>query len=304
MNNLKKALGAAALVSVLAMTACGNDGSTSSSVSDTKTSATSENTTESQTTTSAATSKITTTSIITTTVATTTTVAESTTDTTETTANGGGGNVDPVDSRRKDYIEQDDRNIYSRCSIFGVHKNKDTIWGDLSLANADNSLQGIVNKFGLKPIEGEGADYKGSLTAFGFKGKGYYAIADDKTSTKVYLMTDENSEVVGVVFTDFNKSSMPVAGNATDIGYGLNPDTPLSLNTIRDSYENFASIHTRYSYDFITDDGFENGYKYLRYDDAYYSMFFSMNTYGESIDTYAVMDNRFIKENPDLKVKE
>lgn len=117
-------------------------------------------------------------------------------------------------------------------------------------------------------------------------------------------MTDENSEVVGVVFTDFNKSSMPVPGNATDIGYGLNPDTPLSLNTFRDSYENFASIHTRYSYDFITDDGFENGYKYLRYDDAYYSMFFSMKTYGEIIDTYAVMDNRFIKENPDLKVKE
>ena len=302
MNNLKKALGAAALVSVLAMTACGNDGSTSSSVSDTKTSATSESTTESKTTASSAASKSTTTSIVTTTAATTTTIAESTTDATKTTANGGGENSNS--DKRKDYIEQDERNIYSRCSIFGVLRNDNTTWGDLSLANADNSLQGIVNKFGLKPIEGEGADYEGGLTAFGFKGKGYYTIADDKTSTKVYLMTDENGEVVGVVFTDFNKSSMPVAGNATDIGYGLNPDTPLSLNTIRDSYENFASIHTRYSYDFITDDGFENGYKYLRYDDAYYSMFFSMNTYGESIDTYAVMDNRFIKENPDLKLKE
>lgn len=302
MNNLKKALGAAALVSVLAMTACGNDGSTSSSVSDTKTSATSENTTESQTTTSAATSKITTTSIVTTTAATTTTIAESTAAATEAAANNSENEV--VDSSRKGYIEQDDSNFYSRCSIFGVLRNDNTTWGDLSLANADNSLQGIITKFGLKPIEGEGADYEGSMTAFGFNGKGYYTIADDDTSTKVYLMTDENSEVVGVVFTDFNKSSMPVAGNATDIGYGLNPDTPLSLNTIRDSYENFASVHTRYSYNFITDDGYENGYSYERYDDAYYSMFFSMNTYGESIDTYAVMDNRFIKENPDLKVKE
>ena len=305
MNNLKKALGAAALVSVLAMTACGNDGSTSSSVSDTKTSATSESTTESKTTTSSAASKSTTTSIVTTTAATTTTIAESTTVKTEAATNDAQGQDQDVDlSKRKDYIEQDDRNIYSRCSIFGVHKNNDTIWGDLSLANADNSLQGIVNKFGLKPIEGEGADYEGSMTAFGFNGKGYYTIADDKTSTKVYLMTDENGEVVGVVFTDFNKSSIPVAGNATDIGYGLNPEKHLALSSIRSDYEQFASEHTRYSYNFVTEDGYENGYSYERYNDEYYSMFFSMNVYGESVDTYAVMDNRFIKENPDLKVKE
>jgi len=305
MNNLKKALGAAALVSVLAMTACGNDGSTSSSVSDTKTSATSENTTESQTTSSAA-SKSTTTSIVTTTAATTTTIAESTTVKTEAATNDAQGQDQDVDlSKRKDYIEQDERNIYSRCSIFGVLRNDNTTWGDLSLANADNSLQGIITKFGLKPIEGEGADYEGSMTAFGFNGKGYYTIADDKTSTKVYLMTDENGEVVGVVFTDFNKSSIPVAGNATDIGYGLNPEKHLALSSIRSDYEQFASEHTRYSYNFVTEDGYENGYSYERYNDEYYSMFFSMNVYyGESVDTYAVMDNRFIKENPDLKLKE
>ena len=303
MKNLKKALGAAALVSVLAMTACGNDGSTSSSVSDTKASATSESTTESQTTTSSAvTSNITTTSKVTTTTAITTTIAESTAAATEVAANNGSEN-EVVDSRRKDYIEQDDRNIYSRCSLFGIYKNGSEIWDDLSLANADNSLQGIVNQFGLKPIEGEGAEYDGGMTAFGFKGKGYYAITDDNTSTKVYLMTDESSDVVGVVFTDFNKSSFPIAGNAEQ-GYGLNPEKHLTLSTIRDSYENFASVHTRYSYNFITDDGYENGYSYERYDDEYYSMFFSMNVYGETVDTYAVIDNRFIKENPDLKVKE
>lgn len=239
--------------------------------------------------------------IVTTTTTTTTTDAESTIDATETTANGGGGN--PNSDKRKDYIEQDDRNIYSRCSIFGVLRNDNTTWGDLSLANADNSLQGIVNKFGLKPIEGEGADYEGGLTAFGFKGKGYYTIADDKTSTKVYLMTDENGEVVGVVFTDFNKSSIPVAGNATDIGYGLNPEKHLVLSSIRSDYEQFASEHTRYSYNFVTEDGYENGYSYERYNDEYYSMFFSMNVYGESVDTYAVMDNAVIKESEDLVIK-
>lgn len=308
MNNLKKALGAAALVSVLAMTACGNDGSTSSSVSDTKTSATSENTTESQTTTSAATSKITTTSIITTTVATTTTVAESTTDTTETTANGGGGNVDPVDSRRKDYIEQDDRNIYSRCSIFGVHKNNDTIWGDLSLANTDNSLQGIVNKFGLKPIEGEGADYKGSLTAFGFKGKGYYAIADDKTSTKVYLMIDGNNEVVGVVFTDFAKSSYPVAGSPDVVSVELDPEkTDLVFDLISMDYEygGFSCVFSHYNYEYVTDDGYTGSCVYDRCDDEYYSMIYARDeSTGRGIDTFAVMDNAYIKLNADLKVEE
>ena len=309
MNNLKKALGAAALVSVLAMTACGNDGSTSSSVSDTKTSATSENTTESQTTSSAA-SKSTTTSIVTTTAATTTTIAESTTVKTEAATNDAQGQDQDVDlSKRKDYIEQDERNIYSRCSIFGVAADIVKKHGpglNVTLpAVYSTALTIPATTFGPITPTVEGADYEGSMTAFGFNGKGYYTIADDKTSTKVYLMTDENGEVVGVVFTDFNKSSIPVAGNATDIGYGLNPEKHLALSSIRSDYEQFASEHTRYSYNFVTEDGYENGYSYERYNDEYYSMFFSMNVYyGESVDTYAVMDNRFIKENPDLKLKE
>lgn len=301
MRNYKRIIGTMAIAAMtFALAACGSpadkkDTSSGSgdSSSELQVDVTKENVDYETTTTTAP--------IVTTTTTTTTTDAESTTDATETTANGGGGNSNS--DKRKDYIEQDERNIYSRCSIFGVLRNDNTTWGDLSLANADNSLQGIVNKFGLKPIEGEGADYEGGLTAFGFKGKGYYTIADDKTSTKVYLMADENGEVVGVVFTDFNKSSIPVAGNATDIGYGLNPEKAITLSKIRSDYEQFASEHTRYSYNFATEDGYENGYSYERYNDEYYSMFFSMNVYGESVDTYAVMDNAVIKESEDLVIK-
>ncbi len=301
MRNYKRIIGTMAIAAMtFALAACGSPAdkkdtgsSGGDSSSELQVDVTKENVDYETTTTTAP--------IVTTTTTTTTTDAESTTDATETTANGGGGNSNS--DKRKDYIEQDERNIYSRCSIFGVLRNDNTTWGDLSLANADNSLQGIVNKFGLKPIEGEGADYEGGLTAFGFKGKGYYTIADDKTSTKVYLMTDESGEVVGVVFTDFNKSSIPVAGNATDIGYGLNPEKHLALSSIRSDYEQFASEHTRYSYNFVTEDGYENGYSYERYNDEYYSMFFSMSVYGESVDTYAVMDNAVIKESEDLVIK-
>lgn len=305
MKNYKRIIGTMAIAAMtFALAACGSPADkkdTSSgggdSSSELQVDATKENVDYETTTTTAP--------IVTTTTTTTTTDAESTTDATETTANGGGGN--PNSDKRKDYIEQDDRNIYSRCSIFGVHKNNDTIWGDLSLANADNSLQGIVNKFGLKPIEGEGADYKGSLTAFGFKGKGYYAIADDKTSTKVYLMIDGNNEVVGVVFTDFAKSSYPVAGSPDVVSVELDPEkTDLVFDLISMDYEygGFSCVFSHYNYEYVTDDGYTGSCVYDRCDDEYYSMIYARDeSTGRGIDTFAVMDNAYIKLNADLKAE-
>lgn len=147
---------------------------------------------------------------VTTTTTTTTEVSSETTTTTETTASGnGGGSSGNTDlSRPRDdstEVDYEAKNVDTKMSGFAISND----WYDMSLAAHDMTVKGITEHYGLVPIEGDKAAYSGVFTDYGFSGSGYYTFTyeltgeTDTKSTKMYMMTNEAGEVVGVDFKDF-----------------------------------------------------------------------------------------------------
>lgn len=231
--------------------------------------------------------------ITTTTTTTTTTDAEDTTDTTETTA-AGGGSVDPA-RRKTERKNEAEVNTYDPCSMFGytLDSNSDKVWCDLNSYSEDTTLQGVITKFGFTPIEGDAASYSGSMTEFGFTGKGYYTIPNNKDSAKAYFMTSDKGEVIGVAFTDFGEKGFPLAGNNENYTCWLRSKILFS-----DLYAEFnQGYHTEGQeriFNGCTDDGYSYQHHYYSYSDGTYSIVFSNDS--EYIDGFMVIRNDYIDE--------
>ena len=149
------------------------------------------------------------TEVTTTTTTTTTDASSETTTTTETTASGNNvdssSNVD-LSRLRNDSTEIDyeAKNVDTKMSGFAISND----WYDMSLAAHDMTVKGITEHYGLAPIEGDKASYSGIFTDYGFSGNGYYTYTEPSThetdtkSTKMYMMTNDAGDVVGVDFKD------------------------------------------------------------------------------------------------------
>ena len=224
MKRNRKILGTMAIAAItFALASCGSTGDKGNSSSGTpkdselQVDATNENM-EYKTTTTV-------TEITTTTTTTTTDTSSETTTTTETTTvsgNDGGssGNTD-LNRPREDSTEVDyeAKNVDNKMSGFAISND----WYDMSLAAHDMTVKGITEHYNLVPIEGDKASYSGVFTDYGFSGSGYYTFTHkltgktDTKSTKMYMMTNEAGEVVGVDFKDFRYANAIIGIGEPDV---------------------------------------------------------------------------------------